>query len=91
MNRITDMKSKAPRNLFAGSFLVGSSVILAFMSGYNWFSAFSAQKEIDFRKKQLQRPVVKLSEEDMINPPWNNSNINDWLYRRGITISKQFS
>jgi hypothetical protein len=71
--------------------LLGASVITGVLSVYSYLQAFGAEKEIEFRKSQLKLPVYKLTEEQMVNPPWNHDNIDAWLYRRGtrcLTESK---
>jgi hypothetical protein len=68
----------------AGRVFIAGSAICLFLSGYSWLQAGSAQRELEWRKQQLILPIYKLSEEEHINPPWNNDNIHEWLYRRGI-------
>lgn len=36
---------------------------------------------IAFKKERLSMPVYEMSDEDMINPPWANGNLDKWLYR----------
>ena len=67
----------------AGKVLLGASIISALLGVTSYAQAHSAQKEIDFRKSQLRLPVYKLTEEQMVNPPWNHDNLDTWLYRRG--------
>jgi len=68
----------------AGKAFIGGSLVALALSGYSWLESSSAQRELEWRKNQLSLPVYRLSEEEHINPPWNNDNINEWLYRRGI-------
>lgn len=68
---------------YAGRVFLGLSAVSAFLSAYSYLQSFSAQKEIDYRKRQLSLPIYRLSENEHVNPPWNADNINDWLYRRG--------
>ena len=68
---------------YAGRVFLGLSAVSALFSVYSYAQSFSAQKEIDFRKRQLARPVYKLSEDEHVNPPWNHDNLDDWLFRRG--------
>ena len=77
-------------NPFLGKVLVGVSAITAVLSAYNYLKSKGAQAEIEYRKSQLSKPVYKLSEEEMINPPWNKDNIRDWLYRKGTQNIMQF-
>lgn len=67
----------------AGKVILGASLISAILGFSSYIDAYGAQKEIDFRKSQLRLPVYKLTEEQMVNPPWNHDNIDTWLYRRG--------
>lgn len=67
----------------AGKVLLGASVISGVLSVISYFKSFGAEKEIEFRKSQLKLPVYKLTEEQLVNPPWNHDNIDAWLYRRG--------
>lgn len=66
----------------AGKAFIGGSLVALALSGYSWLESSSAQRELEWRKNQLSLPVYRLSEEEHINPPWNNDNINEWLYRR---------
>ncbi|CAD8142043.1 unnamed protein product [Paramecium octaurelia] len=63
--------------------------ICAGLSGGSLLYAFYAQvqkqwreSEIQFRKEQLKKPIYELREEELVSPPWNSSNLNEWLYRR---------
>lgn len=67
----------------AGKVILGASIISALLGVSSYVEAYGAQREIDFRKSQLKLPVYKLTEEQMVNPPWNHDNIDTWLYRRG--------
>lgn len=67
----------------AGKVILGASVLSALLGVNAYFQSFAAEKEIEFRKSQLKLPVYKLSEEQMVNPPWNHDNLDSWLYRRG--------
>lgn len=67
----------------ASKVLLGASLITGVLSAYSYLQHFGAEKEIEFRKSQLKLPVYKLTEEQMVNPPWNHDNIDTWLYRRG--------
>ena len=75
---------------FLGRILLGTSALTAVLSAYNYLQSRGAEAEITFRKEQLSRPIYRLSEDEMINPPWNKDNINDWLYRRGINVEIQW-
>ena len=66
-----------------GKFLIGTSAFTAILGAYNYLKSKGAQAEVEFRKSQLSKPIYKLSQEEMINPPWNKDNIDEWLYRRG--------
>lgn len=70
----------------AGKVLLGASVISGVLSVLSYFKSFGAEKEIEFRKSQLKLPVYKLTEEQLVNPPWNHDNIDAWLYRRGTRL-----
>ena len=74
---------------YAGRVFLGLSAVSAFLSVYSYAQSFSAQKEIDFRKRQLSRPVYTLSEDEHVNPPWNHDNLDDWLFRRGTSFPTQ--
>jgi hypothetical protein len=71
----------------AGKVILGASILSAILGVNSYLQSFSAQKEIDFRKSQLKLPVYKLTEDQMVNPPWNHDNIDTWLYRRGCSSS----
>ena len=68
---------------FAGKIFIGISGASALLAAWNYFRSVSLKGEFEFRKSQLSKPIYKLSEEEMINPPWNESNLDQWLYRRG--------
>lgn len=40
-----------------------------------------AEREVEFRKSQLGKPVYEIRDEELVHPPWNPSNVQDWLYR----------
>jgi uncharacterized membrane protein YidH (DUF202 family) len=46
-----------------GKFLVGLSGVTATLAAWSYIQAKSAEQDIEFRKKQLARPIYKLSEE----------------------------
>lgn len=73
-------------NPLLGKILLGTSALTAVLSAYNYLQSRGAEAEVRFRKEQLSKPIYKLSEEEMVNPPWNKDNINDWLYRRGSDV-----
>jgi hypothetical protein len=78
----------------ASRVLLGASLISGVLGAYSYLQSFGAEKEIEFRKSQLKLPVYKLTEEQMVNPPWNHDNIDAWLYRRGnpsLTQSKSLA
>lgn len=68
---------------FAGKIFVGISGVSAFLAVWNYIQSISVSGEFQTRKSQLSKPIYKLTEEEMINPPWNESNLDQWLYRRG--------
>lgn len=39
------------------------------------------QSEIEARKLQLSKPIYELRESEAVSPPWNTSNLKEWLYR----------
>lgn len=89
MSRLSDLskvsvfpKSSAGSKL-AGKVLLGASVLSALFGVNSYFQSFGAQKEIEFRKSQLKLPVYTLTEDQLVNPPWNHDNLDSWLYRRG--------
>ena len=67
----------------ASKVLLGASLISGLLGVYSYLQAYGAQKEIDFRKSQLKLPVYTLTEEQLVNPPWNHDNLQSWLFRRG--------
>lgn len=38
-------------------------------------------EEIEYRKQQLSKPIYELRDEELVSPPWNSSNLHEWLYR----------
>lgn len=40
-----------------------------------------ARREIEFRKKQLSKPVYEIKPEEATYLPWDSKNIKQWLYR----------
>lgn len=75
-------RTKASESL-AGKVLLAASAVAAVMSVTSLAQSYWAQGEIKYRKRQLQKPVYKLSKNEMVNPPWNRKNLKEWLYRRG--------
>ena len=67
----------------AGRVLLGASRLSGILGFFSYVESFNAQKEIDYRKSQLKLPVYTLTEEQMVNPPWNHDNLENWLFRRG--------
>ena len=67
----------------AGKVFIGISGLSAILAAWNYFQSISSSGEFETRKSQLSKPIYKLTEEEMINPPWNESNLDQWLYRRG--------
>jgi len=67
----------------ASRILLGASLLSGLLGVFSYVESFNAQKEIDYRKSQLKLPVYTLSEEQMVNPPWNHDNLENWLFRRG--------
>lgn len=59
----------------AGRVLLGASIFCGFMSFYSYFKAYGAESEIEFRKRQLKLPIIKLTDEQLVSPPWNDDNI----------------
>jgi hypothetical protein len=55
----------------AGKVLFGASLLSAVLSVNSYLQSFAAEKEVEFRKSQLKKPIVTLSEEQLVNPPWN--------------------
>jgi len=54
------------------------------MVAYGFYLALHsgiAEREILFRKTQLEKPVYVLNEGERTNPPWNSENMKEWLYR----------
>lgn len=47
----------------------------------NYQNISKAEEEIEFRKKQLSKPIIEISGDQLIDLPWNESNLNEWLYR----------
>jgi len=76
-------------NPLLGKILIGTSALTAVLSAYNYLKSRGAHAEVEFRKAQLSKPVYKLSDDEMINPPWNKENIKEWLYRRGKALKTQ--
>ena len=62
---------------------IGVGLFAAFKATISVISYFTAKSEVAYRKRQLSKPVYELKDDELVNPPWNNSNIDDWLYRRG--------
>ncbi|MBS1889953.1 MAG: hypothetical protein JST59_01555 [Actinobacteria bacterium] len=54
-----------------------------FKAAYAGVMYFQSKREIAYRKEQLSKPVYELKDDELINPPWNRSNLDSWLYRRG--------
>lgn len=73
----------------AGKVMLAASFLSAFFGITSYIQSHAAQSEIDFRKSQLKRPVYKLTEDQMVNPPWNKDNLSEWLYRRGNSALTQ--
>ncbi len=67
----------------ASRVLLGASLLSGLLGVFSYVDSFKAQKEIDYRKSQLKLPVYTLTEEQMVNPPWNHDNLENWLFRRG--------
>lgn len=86
LNLVTSYVRSSGGSRIAGKVLLGASVISGLLSVYSYAQSFGAEKEIEFRKSQLKLPVYKLSEDQLVNPPWNHDNIDSWLYRRGIIM-----
>lgn len=64
MNFITKATSNyRGRQPFLGKVLVGVSGLSAILSAWNYIQSKSAQSDVEFRKKQLSKPIYKLSEE----------------------------
>lgn len=83
LSKVTSYVKSTGGSGIAGKVILGASVLSALFGVSSYFESFSAEKEIEFRKSQLKLPVYKLTEDQMVNPPWNHENINTWLYRRG--------
>jgi len=89
MSRLTDLSKisvyvkGSGGSRIAGKVLLGASVLSALFGVSSYLQSFGAQKEIEYRKSQLKLPVYVLTEDQLVNPPWNHDNINSWLYRRG--------
>jgi len=74
----------------ASRVLLGASLLTGLLGVFSYIDSFKAQKEIDYRKSQLKLPVYTLTEEQMVNPPWNHDNIENWLFRRGKPSKTQY-
>jgi len=55
----------------AGKVLFGASLLSAVLGVNSYLQSFAAEKEVEFRKSQLKKPIVTLTEEQLVNPPWN--------------------
>ena len=62
-------------NPFLGKVLVSFGSLSAVWGAWNYIQSKGAETELEYRKKQLTKPIYKLTEEEMINPPWNKNNI----------------
>ena len=47
----------------------------------NYSSISKAKEEIQFRKKQLAQPAYELKGEELVNFPWSDENLKEWLHR----------
>ena len=81
--RVSSYAKSAGGASVGGKVLLVASVVSALLGLNSWAKSFGAEREIEFRKSQLSKPVYKLTEEEMVNPPWNHDNLDQWLYRRG--------
>lgn len=81
--RVSSYAKSAGGASVGGRVMLGACLLSALLGLNSWVKAFGAQREIEFRKSQLSKPVYKLTEEEMVNPPWNHDNLDQWLYRRG--------
>jgi len=68
VSRVNAYRGTSP---LLGKAFIGASGVFALLAAYNYMSSHNAQSEIEFRKSQLSLPVYRLSDEEMINPPWN--------------------
>lgn len=46
-----------------GKILIGASGLSVILSAWNYLQAKSAESEVEYRKKQLAKPIYKLSPE----------------------------
>ena len=83
--QIISRQARSGVGSITGKLFFGIGVLSGFLSFYSYFQSFGAEKEVEFRKNQLKLPVYKLTDEQLVNPPWNHDNLGSWLYRRGIT------
>jgi hypothetical protein len=83
VTRVSNFVRTSGGSHIAGKVLLAASLLSGLFSANAYIESFAAEKEIEFRKRQLKLPVYKLTEEQHVNPPWNHENIDSWLYRRG--------
>jgi hypothetical protein len=76
LSKVSSYAKSAGGASVAGKVMLGACVISAFFGLNSWVKAFGAEREIEFRKSQLSKPVYKLTEEEMVNPPWNHENLD---------------
>jgi len=88
--RVSNFVRSSGGSHIAGKVLLGASLLSGLFSAYAYLQSFGAQKEVEFRKSQLKLPVYKLTEEQLVNPPWNRDNLDSWLYRRGTMNYSQW-
>ncbi|CAD8048601.1 unnamed protein product [Paramecium sonneborni] len=73
------MNAQCPTYKYICAGLSGGSLLYAF---YAQVQKQWKEQEIQFRKEQLKKPIYELRDEELVSPPWNSSNLNEWLYRR---------